>query len=84
MGEVTPVLCLKTKMMMFVCRTTEKHSNENLNIIANVNVIYKIMCNCHLPFLHGSKRKILSVIDAYMQIFRLAVDKNKELWFVQP
>jgi len=41
--------------------------HKNRETLANksiATIIYTIMCNSHLPFLHGTKGQILSMLDA--------------------
>lgn len=67
MGEVRCKTCTNPQLEApDICarKNRETLPNKKKNIIATINTIYKIMCNCHPPILHGTTRQILSMLDA--------------------
>lgn len=82
MGEVRCKTCTNSQHEapdVCVHKKRETLTNKKENIVATVDRIYKIMRNWHVPFLHGTKEPILSMLDAYVQFILLAADKNTVL-----
>ena len=80
MGEVRCKTCTNPQREapdVCVHKNRETLTNKKKNIIATINIVYQIMLNWYLPFLHGTKGQILSMPDAYVQFILLAVDKKK-------